>query len=165
MFIYFSIILVPQVNRPDNELLLFKLLDYLNLSLFIKLFRQCRDPLCDYAWIAMVYLKDQLYAWITYCQDGATNVSDQEQIVRSYWCFFRETSSMHGSLIVGMELRISQIEDKLSDVDARASEEADCNANDRDLDRFIYSGDLCCFVYLVTCQSAWQSEFLFKRQS
>ena len=49
---------------------------------------------------------------------------------------------MHGSLIVGMELRISQIEDKLSDVDARASEEADCNANDRDLDRFIYSGDL-----------------------
>ena len=55
---------------------------------------------------------------------------------------------MHGSLIVGMELRISQIEDKLSDVDARASEEADCNANDRDLDRFIYSGDLCCFVYL-----------------
>ena len=61
---------------------------------------------------------------------------------------------MHGSLIVGMELRISQIEDKLSDVDARASEEADCNANDRDLDRFIYSGDLSCFVYLVTCQSA-----------
>ena len=47
---------------------------------------------------------------------------------------------MHGSLIVGMELRISQIEDKLSDVDARASEEADCSANDRDLDRFIYSG-------------------------
>ena len=47
---------------------------------------------------------------------------------------------MHGLLIVGMELRISQIEDKLSDVDARASEEADCSANDRDLDRFIYSG-------------------------
>lgn len=72
---------------------------------------------------------------------------------------------MHGSLIVGMELRISQIEDKLSDVDARASEEADCNANDRDLDRFIYSGDLCCFVYPVTCQSACQSKSLFKRQS
>ena len=47
---------------------------------------------------------------------------------------------MHGSLIVGMELHISQIEDKLSDVDARASEEADCSANDRDLDCFIYSG-------------------------
>ena len=29
---------------------------------------------------------------------------------------------------------------KLSDVDARASEEADCNSNDRDLDGFIFSG-------------------------
>ena len=47
---------------------------------------------------------------------------------------------MHGSLIIGMELRISQIEDKLSDVDARTSEEVDCSAHDRDLDRFIYSG-------------------------
>ena len=47
---------------------------------------------------------------------------------------------MHGSLIVGMELRISQIKDKLSDVDARGSKVADCSANDRDLDRFIYSG-------------------------
>ena len=56
-------------------------------------------------------------------------------------CFYlRDSGSMHGSLIVGMELRISQLEDKMSDVDARASEEADCNANDRDLDRFIYSG-------------------------
>ena len=49
---------------------------------------------------------------------------------------------MHGSLIVGMELRITQLEDKLSDVDARASEEADCGANERELDRFIYSGKL-----------------------
>ena len=48
---------------------------------------------------------------------------------------------MHGSLIVGMELRITQLEDKLSDVDARASEEADCGANERELDRFIYSGN------------------------
>ena len=52
----------------------------------------------------------------------------------------RDTSSLHGSLIVGMEHRITQLETKMSDVDARASEEADCNANDRDLDRFIYSG-------------------------
>ena len=50
---------------------------------------------------------------------------------------------MHGSLIVGIEHRLSQLEDKLSDVDARASEEADCNANDRDLDRFIFSGNGC----------------------
>ena len=48
---------------------------------------------------------------------------------------------MHGSLIVGIEHRLNQIEDKLSNVDARASEEADCNSNDRDLNRFIFSGD------------------------
>ena len=60
MFIF--IILIPQVNRPDNELLLFKLLGYLTFSLFITLFRQCRDPFCDYAWITMVYLNDQFYA-------------------------------------------------------------------------------------------------------
>ena len=53
---------------------------------------------------------------------------------------FSNSTAMHGSLIVGIEHRLSQIEDKLSDVDARASEEADCNANDRDLDRFIFSG-------------------------
>ena len=47
---------------------------------------------------------------------------------------------MHGSLIAGMESRINQIEEKLSDVDARASEEADCGANELEMDRFIYSG-------------------------
>lgn len=56
---------------------------------------------------------------------------------------FSNSTSMHGSLIVGIEHRLSQLEDKLSDVDARASEEADCNANDRDLDRFIFSGNGC----------------------
>ena len=55
--------------------------------------------------------------------------------------FFRDTTSKHWSLLVGVELRLTQIENKLSDVDARASEDADCGANDRDLDRFIYSGD------------------------
>ena len=54
---------------------------------------------------------------------------------------FRETGAMHGSLIVGIESRLSVLEDELSDVDARASEEADCSANERDLDRFIYSGN------------------------
>ena len=43
----------------------------------------------------------------------------------------------------------------MSDIEARASEEADCNANDRDLDRFIYSGEFltiylnAVFPYLV----------------
>ena len=54
---------------------------------------------------------------------------------------------MHGSLIVGIEHRLSQLEDKLSDVDARASEEAKCNANDRDLDRFIFSGNGRLMIY------------------
>ena len=49
---------------------------------------------------------------------------------------------MQGALIIGMEQRINLIETKLSDVDARASEEADCATNERDLDRFIYSGEL-----------------------
>ena len=54
-----------------------------------------------------------------------------------------------------MEHRLTQLETKMSDIDARASEEADCNANDRDLDRFIYSGEFiddvfkCSFPYLV----------------
>ena len=57
---------------------------------------------------------------------------------------------MHGSLIVGMELRLTQLEDKMSDVDARASEEADCGSNERELDRFIYSGKLSFFLVLLT---------------
>ena len=62
---------------------------------------------------------------------------------------FRETGTMHGSLIVGIESRLSVLEDKLSDVDARASEEADCSSNERDLDRFIYSGRAMLSVYLL----------------
>ena len=56
---------------------------------------------------------------------------------------------MHGSLIVGIELRLSQLEDKLSDVNARASEDADSSANERDLDRFIYSG--ISSIYISHC--------------
>ena len=58
-----------------------------------------------------------------------------------------------------MEHRLTQLETKMSDIDARASEEADCNANDRDLDRFIYSGEFfddvfkCSFPYFVL--SSW----------
>ena len=55
-------ILITHDNRPDNELFLFKLLGYLTFSLYITLLRQCGDPLCDYAWITMVYLNDQFYA-------------------------------------------------------------------------------------------------------
>ena len=62
------------------------------------------------------------------------------QLANLFYFLFSNAVSMHGSLIVGIEHRLNQIEDKLSDVDARASEEADCNSNDRDLDRFIFSG-------------------------
>ena len=49
---------------------------------------------------------------------------------------------LQGSLINGLESRVSQIEDKLSDQDARGSEEFDNAANERDLHRFILSGNL-----------------------
>ena len=65
-------------------------------------------------------------------------------LVLMFTIFCRDSTTMHGLLIVGMEQRLNQIEAKLSDVDARASEEADCATNERDLDRFIYSG--MCFV-------------------
>ena len=38
----------------------------------------------------------------------------------------------------------------MSDVDARASEEADCGSNERELDRFIYSGKLIFLVLLTS---------------
>ena len=39
-----------------------------------------------------------------------------------------------------MEARVSSIEEKLSDLDARGSEERDNLANERNLDRFVMSG-------------------------
>ena len=47
---------------------------------------------------------------------------------------------MNGALIHGLEARVNVIEDKLSDLDARTSEEADNALNERELDRFIMSG-------------------------
>ena len=49
---------------------------------------------------------------------------------------------MNGALIIGLESRVSQIEDKLEDLDARTSEEADNALNEREMDRFIMSGDI-----------------------
>ena len=37
------------------------------------------------------------------------------------------------------------VEDKICDLDARGSEEADNIANERELDRFIITGDFVCF--------------------
>ena len=49
---------------------------------------------------------------------------------------------VHGARISGLETRMSVVEDRICDLDARGSEEADNLANDRDLDRFILTGDV-----------------------
>ena len=49
---------------------------------------------------------------------------------------------VHGARISGLETRMSVVEDFICDLDARGSEEADNLANDRDLDRFILTGDV-----------------------
>ena len=54
--------------------------------------------------------------------------------------FFRQTDQMNGALINGLEARVTMIEDKLEDIDARTSEEADNALNEREMDRFIMSG-------------------------
>ena len=48
---------------------------------------------------------------------------------------------VHGACISGLETRMSVVEDRICDLDARGSEEANNLANDRDLDRFILTGD------------------------
>ena len=54
---------------------------------------------------------------------------------------FSNHSTVHGARISGLEARMSIVEDRLSDLDARGSEEADNNANERELDRFIITGE------------------------
>ena len=54
--------------------------------------------------------------------------------------FSRQTDQLNGALINGLEARVSQIEDRMEDIDARTSEEADNSLNEREMDRFIMSG-------------------------
>ena len=49
---------------------------------------------------------------------------------------------LHGALINGLETRVSEIESQLGDLDARRSEEHDNLANERELHRFILTGEL-----------------------
>ena len=49
---------------------------------------------------------------------------------------------LHGALINGLETRVSGIESQLSNLDARGSEEHDNLANERELHRFILTGEL-----------------------
>ena len=53
---------------------------------------------------------------------------------------FSAPAFVHGARISGLEARMDQVEDRICDLDARGSEEADNLANDRDLDRFILTG-------------------------
>ena len=53
---------------------------------------------------------------------------------------FRGSVQLQGSLINGIESRLTEVEERLSDLNARGSEEHDNLANERDLNRFILSG-------------------------
>ena len=53
---------------------------------------------------------------------------------------FRAPTQLQGALINGLEVRVGQIEQKLSDLDARGSEEHDNLTNERELHRFIMTG-------------------------
>ena len=67
-----------------------------------------------------------------------------------YLCYFRQTDQMNGALINGLEARVTMIEDKLEDIDARTSEEADNSLNEREMDRFIMSGTHFVNLYIVS---------------
>ena len=62
---------------------------------------------------------------------------------------FSNPSCVQGALINGLEARVNLIEEKLSDLDARGSEESDNLANERNLDRFIMSGE-CRFFPMIS---------------
>ena len=67
-----------------------------------------------------------------------------------YSLIFREPTKLQGALINGLESRVSQIEQKLSDLDARGSEEHDNLANERELHRFIMTGDSSTIFLLLS---------------
>ena len=49
-------------------------------------------------------------------------------------------------MINGIESRLTEVEGRLSDLDARGSEEHDNLANERDLNRFILSGEFSSLI-------------------
>ena len=77
------------------------------------------------------------------------------------WVFnfvFRQPEVINGALINGLEARVSVIEEKMSDIDARTSEEADNSLNERELDRFIMSGSCFLCHWSFDCEH-WRSNF------
>ena len=71
-------------------------------------------------------------------------------IVNQILKLFRQPELVNGALIHGLEARVNVIEDKLSDLDARTSEEADNALNERELDCFIMSGTHFVNLYIVS---------------
>lgn len=64
------------------------------------------------------------------------------------------TQVVQGALLNGLGERVSVVEHRLDDLDARTSEEYDNAANERDLHRFVVMGELCfvmfgCYSILV----------------
>ena len=53
---------------------------------------------------------------------------------------------------------MDQVEDRICDLDARGSEEADNLANDRDLDRFILTGNS--FQIITILERSYLSDFI-----
>ena len=62
---------------------------------------------------------------------------------------FRQPEVINGALINRLEARVSVIEEKMSDIDAWTSEEADNSLNERELDRFIMSGNYSLVISLL----------------
>ena len=62
---------------------------------------------------------------------------------------YSNPTAVHGARLSGLEARMNSVEDQLSDVDACGSEESDNLANERDLDRFILSGNNHCVILFV----------------
>ena len=69
-------------------------------------------------------------------------ISGSVKFLFFYFFLFRDPVQLHGALINGLETRVSGIESQLSDLDARGSEEHDNLANERELHRFILTGEL-----------------------
>ena len=81
------------------------------------------------------------------CSEGE-HLSGSVKFLLFYFFLFRDPVQLHGALINGLETRVSEIESQLSDLDARGSEEHDNLANERELHRFILTGELgiICFI-------------------
>ena len=66
---------------------------------------------------------------------------------KGFFIIFSNPSAVHGARISGLEARVTIVEDRICDLDARGSEESDNITNERDLDRFIMTGDVNMSIY------------------